>query len=66
MRTRSTVKLVREGDFLAEVPVALVENDTAWLPYLTIEDATKLDEVRLGRSAAAISPPPPATPASSP
>jgi hypothetical protein len=47
MRTRSTVKLVREGGFLARAPVALVEDGTAWSPYLTSADCRKLDAVRL-------------------
>jgi len=31
----------------AEVPVELIEDDTAWSPYLTPEDIRKLDTVRL-------------------
>ena len=44
---RQTVKLVRGGDYLAEVRVTLIEDGTAWSPYLTQEDAMKLDAVRL-------------------
>lgn len=40
------VKLVREGDFIAEVDVDLIEDDTGWSPYLSTEDAYKLDDVR--------------------
>ena len=43
---RHTVKLLREGGFAAEVPVDLVEDDGGWSPYLSPEDARKLDEVR--------------------
>lgn len=43
---RPTVKLVKEGRYLAEVPVTLIEDDTAWSPYLTPGDALKLDAVR--------------------
>lgn len=32
---RSTVKLVREGRYAVEVPVTLIDDDTAWSPYLT-------------------------------
>jgi hypothetical protein len=39
-------KLVHEGDFVAEVEVQLVETDEGWSPYLTLEDAEKLDKVR--------------------
>ena len=43
----STTKLVHEGEYVAEVDVALVVSDDAWSPYLSLDDATKLDEVRL-------------------
>jgi len=35
-----------EGQYVAEVEVALLEDDTGWSPYLSIEDAYKLDDVR--------------------
>jgi hypothetical protein len=35
-------KLVHEGDYVAE----LVEADEGWSPYLTLEDAERLDDVR--------------------
>ena len=31
---------------MAEVEVELLEDDTGWSPYLSIEDAYKLDDVR--------------------
>jgi hypothetical protein len=46
MKYSNTVKLVREGNYAAEVPVRLVEDDTDWSPYLSLEDAKKLDSVR--------------------
>ena len=46
--TRSqTVKLIREGRYLAEVEVEQLEDETGWSPYLTLEDVEKLDAVRL-------------------
>ena len=45
--TRKTLELVREGKYAAEVPVELIEDDTAWSPYLSLEDARKLEAVRL-------------------
>lgn len=39
-------KLIHEGRYAAEVPVELIEDDSSWSPYLSIEDATKLDTVR--------------------
>lgn len=39
-------RLVREGEFAAEVGVELVEAKGGWAPYLSLEDAYKLDDVR--------------------
>ena len=47
MTTRRTNKLIREGKYAAEVPVELIEDETAWSPYLSLDDAYKLDAVRL-------------------
>jgi hypothetical protein len=44
--SRRTLKLVHEGKYAAEVPVDLIEDETGWSPYLSMEDATKLDSVR--------------------
>jgi hypothetical protein len=43
---RKRTKLVHEGRYIAEVDVELIEDDTGWSPYLTREDAFKLDDVR--------------------
>ena len=40
------MRLVREGNFAAEVEVTLLETDGGWTPYLSIEDAYRLDDVR--------------------
>ena len=45
MKTKST-KLVREGEFVAEVDVELIVTDEEWSPYLSVDDAYKLDDVR--------------------
>ena len=45
--TRRTTKLIHEGKYAAEVPVELIEDDTAWSPYLAPQDVHKLDAVRL-------------------
>jgi len=45
--TRKSKKFVHEGKFVAEVPVELIEDDTAWSPYLSPEDVRRLDAVRL-------------------
>jgi hypothetical protein len=44
---RKRTKLIHEGKFAAEVAVELIEDDTAWSPYLSPEDVRKLDTVRL-------------------
>jgi hypothetical protein len=46
MSTKSTKRLVREGDLVAEVEVNLVEAEGGWAPYLSLDDAYKLDDVR--------------------
>jgi len=46
MNVRTCSKLVREGDYLAEVDVELTILDDDWSPYLSVEDACRLDEVR--------------------
>lgn len=46
MKQRKKSKYVYEGQYVAEVEVAVVEDDTGWSPYLSVEDAYKLDDVR--------------------
>ena len=45
--TRKSKEFIHEGKYAAEVPVELIEDDTAWSPYLSPEDVHKLDTVRL-------------------
>ena len=47
MRIKQSVDLVKEGDFVAEVPVELLYDDHEWSPYLSPSDLQKLDKVRL-------------------
>ena len=46
MNTVQSTRLVREGDLLAEVHVDLLEDEGGWSPYLSVDDAMKLDDVR--------------------
>ena len=46
MNSRLTRKLVREGELIAEVDVTLLEAGGGWAPYLSVDDAYKLDDVR--------------------
>ena len=45
--TRARVELVREGKYAAEVSVELIEEEGGWSPYLSLDDARKLDSVKL-------------------
>jgi hypothetical protein len=45
--TRKRTKLIREGKYAADVTVDLIEDETAWSPYLSAEDVDRLDTVRL-------------------
>jgi hypothetical protein len=40
-------RLFHEGEFVAEVDVELIMTDESWSPYLSPEDAYRLDDVRL-------------------
>jgi hypothetical protein len=46
MTAKLAQRLVREGDIVAEVGVRLLEDRSGWSPYLSLEDANKLDDVR--------------------
>jgi hypothetical protein len=46
MTRRQHTKLVHEGQYVAEVEVELTDSEEGWSPYLSLEDAQKLDDVR--------------------
>ena len=46
MKKRVRTKLVHEGQYVAEVDVELLETGDEWSPYLSLDDAYKLDEIR--------------------
>ena len=46
MDKKRQTKLVREGSYLGEVDVDLIEADDTWSPYVSLDDANKLDAVR--------------------
>jgi hypothetical protein len=46
MTTRKRTKIVHEGRYIAEVDVELLEDETGWSPYLSLDDAYTLDDVR--------------------
>ena len=46
MTTRKKAKFIHEGKYVAEVDVELIVNENEWSPYLTLEEAYKLDDIR--------------------
>jgi hypothetical protein len=46
MNTSRTTKLIREGQYAAEVDVELIQDEGAWGPYLSVEATKKLEEAR--------------------
>ena len=46
MNKRKHTKLIHEGEYVAKVDVELIDPDSGWSPYLSLEDAQKLDDVR--------------------
>lgn len=46
MSKRRHIKFIHEGGYVAEVAVTLEHEPEGWEPYLSAEDAGKLDDVR--------------------
>ncbi len=46
MMKKHHTRLVHEGQYVAEVDVELLDTGEGWSPYLSLEDAYKLDDVR--------------------
>ncbi len=46
MKKRQRTKLVYEGQYVAEVDVELIDMNKGWSPYLSLDDAYKLDDIR--------------------
>ncbi len=46
MKKRKHTKMIHEGEYVAKVEVELIDTDSGWSPYLPLEDAQKLDDVR--------------------
>jgi len=47
MTKKQHVKLVHEGQYVAEVEVELLYSEEGWSPLLSLEDAQRLDDVRV-------------------
>ncbi len=46
MSRKTQTKLVHVGEYVAQVEVELIDEPEGWSPYLSLQDATKLDAVR--------------------
>lgn len=46
MGKRLCTKYIHEGQYVAEVDIELILTDQGWSPYLSLDDAQKLDDVR--------------------
>ena len=46
MTKRKNTKIVKEGNYLAEIDIELIDSGDSFAPFLSLEDAQKLDEVR--------------------
>ncbi len=46
MTTKKWIEIVKEGEYIAEVEVDIIESDDGWSPYLSLQDAYKLDDLR--------------------
>jgi hypothetical protein len=44
--TRRSTRVVHAGKYAAEVEIDTIPDDGAWGPYLSMDDALKLDRVR--------------------
>ena len=47
MNTKTQTKIIRQGEYLAEIEINLTYTDHDWSPYLSLEEAEKLDTLRL-------------------
>jgi hypothetical protein len=45
--TRKSTKLIHEGKYAAEVAIELLYSDESWSPTMSLDDARKLDAVRV-------------------
>lgn len=46
MNKRKLTKIVHEGKYMAEVDVEIIDVEAGWAPYISLEDALRLDDVR--------------------
>ena len=44
--SRTRKRLVQEGELVAEVEVTLIDEEGGWGPYVSLDDAYKIDDAR--------------------
>jgi hypothetical protein len=44
---RNSTEIIHEGKFAAEVPIELIYSEESWSPTMSLDDAKKLEAVRL-------------------
>lgn len=47
MNSKPKTKIIRQGKYIAEIEITLTYTDEDWSPYLSLEEAEKLDNLRL-------------------
>ena len=47
MNSKNRTKIIHEGNYVAEVEVELIDSENSWAPYLKVEDAYRLDDMRI-------------------
>jgi hypothetical protein len=43
---RKHTKFIHEGKYVAEVEIEIINDEDGWSPYISLEDAQKLDTIR--------------------
>ncbi|MGH8550833.1 MAG: hypothetical protein ACRERU_19990 [Methylococcales bacterium] len=46
MKRRKRTKYMHESNYVADIEVELLEDEDGWSPYLSLQDADRLDDIR--------------------
>jgi len=46
MHKRKHTKLLHEGKYVAEIEIDIIDSEAGWSPYISLEDALKMDQLR--------------------
>ncbi len=46
VNTRKHKKFIVEGNYVAEVEINIIDSDEGWSPYISLDDALKMDNIR--------------------